>query len=194
MMKPYMSDAECALLDRYIPKAGRVLEFGAGGSTQHFFARGAAHVTSVESDARWISDIAREEGMLERIEAKQWLPIHGDIGPTKEWGKPVVSTPQHSWLQYHQQCWGMLPDAAFDLILIDGRFRVACLCQSLLHCPREDVIFVIHDFWNRPKYHVALALCEEVERADTSVALRRKTETDWKLLCLTLQAYQFDPS
>ena len=81
-----------------------------------------------------------------------------------------------------------------DLILIDGRFRVACLCQSLLHCDNKDVTFVIHDFFDRPDYHCVLKLCTEVDRADTSVVLRRKKRVDWKQLSLMLQAHQFVPN
>ena len=193
MLQPRMSDAERELLDRNIPSGGRVLEFGCGGSTLRFFARGAASVTSVESDARWIEEVARQPAMLPLLKAGRWLPIYGDVGETRDWGRPAEDEERVSWLSYHQLCWDMMPDTAFDLIFIDGRFRVACLCQSLLRCSRKDALFFMHDFWDRPRYHPVLKLCDAVDRADTAALLRPKADMDWRALCLILQAYQFDP-
>ena len=193
MLRAHMSDAELALLDRHAPLGGKVLEFGCGGSTLHFFAQGAFSVTSVESDARWIEEVTRQQAMLPLLKSRRWLPIYGNLGETRDWGRPVEDEPQVSWLSYHQLCWDMMPDTAFDLVFIDGRFRVACLCQSLLRCSREGALFIMHDFWDRPLYHPVLELCDVADRADTAVVFRRKADMDWRLLCLVLQAYQFEP-
>ncbi|MAO75600.1 MAG: hypothetical protein CL699_04770, partial [Chloroflexi bacterium] len=40
-----------------------------------------------------------------------------------------------------------------DVVLIDGRFRVACFLKSLLHAPPNTVI-LFDDYINRPHYHV----------------------------------------
>lgn len=193
MLHPRMTDAELSLLDSNIPLGGKVLEFGCGGSTLRFFDLGAASVTSVESDARWIEEVTRQPIMLPLLKARRWLPIYGNVGETRDWGRPAKDEPQVFWLSYHQLCWDVMPDTAFDLVFIDGRFRVACLCQSLLRCSREDALFIMHDFWDRPQYHPVLTFCDAIDRADTAVVLRRKAEVDWRRLCLVLQAYQFEP-
>lgn len=186
---PRMSEAELELLRAAIPRGGKVLEFGSGGSTAYFFEHGAASLVSVESDRAFLEGIAAQPG----LRGKAWLPIHASIGATGDWGYPAAAEPQAAWLNYHQSSWGLMPDRAFDLILIDGRFRVACLCQSLLRCENPEVRILIHDFWVRPNYQVALEHCEALQRAESSVLLRRKADIDWRALALTLQDYQFTP-
>lgn len=188
-LKPHMSEAELELFERSFPVGGRALEFGSGGSTPHFFAGGAASLVSVESDRAYLEHLAR----LPELQGKKWLPIHASIGSTGDWGYPLDPEPHPAWLNYHQSSWALMPDRNFDFILIDGRFRVACLCQSLLRCANENPLILIHDFWPRTHYHVILDYCDVAGRADSSVLLRRKSRLDWKALALTLQEYQFTP-
>jgi predicted O-methyltransferase YrrM len=48
-----------------------------------------------------------------------------------------------------------LDDDQFDIILIDGRDRVKCVNTSLTKL-KSGGILLVHDFWNRPKYHSIL--------------------------------------
>jgi len=48
-----------------------------------------------------------------------------------------------------------LDDNQFDVILVDGRDRVRCALQSIPKL-KKNGIMLIHDFWNREKYHVLL--------------------------------------
>lgn len=182
-----MSEAELELFEKSLPPGARALEFGSGGSTLHFFQRGAASLVSVESDRAFLEGLAQSSA----LRGKNWLPIHAAIGPTRDWGRPASAEPEIAWLNYHQSSWALMPARNFDFILIDGRFRVACLCQSLLRCENDDPFILMHDFWNRPHYHVVLDYCDAAGRADSSVLLRRKARLDWKALALTLQEYQF---
>ena len=45
----------------------------------------------------------------------------------------------------------------FDVILIDGRDRVRAT-NALVKNVKEGGYLIIHDFWNRPKYHNVLNL------------------------------------
>jgi len=50
-----------------------------------------------------------------------------------------------------------------DLVLIDGRFRVACFLHSLLNAePGTRIIF--DDYNNRPHYHLVEEFCPTEER------------------------------
>ena len=190
---PCMSGEELELLDRHIPFGGNVLEFGCGGSSPHFLSRGARLLTSVESDKAWLETLIQSPLLRHFFLKHRWVPIHADIGPTRSWGRPSSREALLSWLEYHALSWAAMPDTAYDLILIDGRFRVACFCQSLLRCGNAGVTIVIHDFWNRPNYHAVLEFSDVLDRAGTSVALRAKAGLDWKRLCLVLQEHQFNP-
>ena len=55
-----------------------------------------------------------------------------------------------------------------DPILIDGRFRVACVLQSILHCHENpNLQILVHDIWPRKQYYVVLEFLNEVHRVDT---------------------------
>ncbi len=60
----------------------------------------------------------------------------------------------------------------FDVVLVDGRYRVACALRALKYTDQESVV-IIHDF-HRRVYHVVLDYYEVVERADTLIVLRKK--------------------
>lgn len=190
-LAPRMTKAELDLLDNFIPFGGNVLEFGSGGSTRHFFSKGISHLTSVDSDPAWLDKLSKDKMIQFFANKGKWQPIHADIGPLENWGKPVDKRPNYSWLSYHQ-CWDMIKDKRIQLILIDGRFRVACLCQSILNCKSNSTIFIVHDFEHRPYYQDMLTITDIIVQADSSVALKRKKRIDWHHMCHLIQKYQFD--
>ena len=67
------------------------------------------------------------------------------------------------------------------MILIDGRFRVACALNVLKHINRDTYVY-IHDFTDRPKYHVLLNYYEIVDKADRLVKLRKIKEAPQSLI------------
>ena len=83
-------------------------------------------------------------------------------------------------------------DPAVDLVLVDGRFRVACALQALAHCQPHTVL-LIHDFWNRTPYHPVLAFTDWLGSCDTLAILRRKPAIDRDKLAQALQAHRLQP-
>lgn len=186
-----MSPAELELFTKSIPNKGKILEFGAGGSTQLFFEKEAEHLYSVESDMEWLKKIATNPVVQTYLKYKKWSPLHVKIGPIKEWGAPVSKDPEIVWLNYHQNIWASISDKEFDFVLVDGRFRVACICQTLLRCTSDDYLIAVHDFWNRPEYHVVLNYLDLVDKADTLGIFKPKQNMPWKSVAATLMDYQF---
>lgn len=170
-----------------------MLEFGCGGSTPYILQQGVASLTSVESDKAWLSSLLEHPVTHHFFQKKTWKPIHADIGPTRQLGYPVAEEPETAWLAYHQLCWDCMPDTRYDTVFIDGRFRVACFCQTLLRCGNPDVVIVMHDFSDRSAYHAVLEFADIVDRVEDAVVLHAKAKPDWKRLALTLQQYQFEP-
>ena len=100
--------------------------------------------------------------------------VHVDIGPTKEWGYPDGEARRDDWRSYHERIWADPEASRADFYLVDGRFRVACFAQVLLHAA-PDALIAIHDFANRPDYHVVHDVAREVARTENlSVFLRRR--------------------
>ena len=49
------------------------------------------------------------------------------------------------WSQYSAIVWDYEGTQDADLYLVDGRFRVACFIQTLMHC-KPDAVILIHDY------------------------------------------------
>ena len=189
---PHMIPAEVALLSTFVPKDGTCLEFGSGGSTQFFLEKGIGKLYSVDSDRAWLEKLFENPAVRIFHKHGRWVPLYADIGHTEDWGAPAIHVPSIIWLNYHQHIWSHIHENAFDLILVDGRFRVACLLQCLLRCSNEKAVILMHDFWNRPHYHEVLDFLDVLEKADSLGVFKPKKNLDWQKLGILLQERQFD--
>jgi hypothetical protein len=76
-----------------------------------------------------------------------------------------------------------------DLVLVDGRFRVACVFQALLTVPTARIL--VHDFWQRPAYHIVLQYTTVLDRADTMVLLQRLPSVEDAAIEAQLKKYLY---
>ncbi|WP_375057617.1 tetratricopeptide repeat protein [Zobellella sp. DQSA1] len=160
---PRMSISEQNLFKESLTKANNYFEFGSGGSTIWASKKGLI-IKGVESDVNWVNALIDKIGDSCQLDAV-------DIGPTKEWGMPSSMSHKDKFPNYslaidkHKD--------SFDLILVDGRFRVACVLTSILHIIKhhttpESARIFIHDFWNRPQYHIVLNFLDCLERSESA--------------------------
>jgi len=185
---PRMSAPETALFKQHLKGAKSLLEFGCGGSTVLAAELGVRRITSVDSDPAWLEQVSRHP----KVRAIQFKGRYADIGPIGLWGKPRRKAQAHRWPAYSMAVWEEL-DASPDVVLVDGRFRVACCLQALLHTkPGAKILF--HDFWDRPQYHAVLSYARCLGRADTLAVLRAKPRMDWKALAEDLARCLLDPA
>jgi hypothetical protein len=94
------------------------------------------------------------------------------LGPLKAWGLPVSFQKIANWGNYSDS---IIPyrDQA-DLILVDGRFRIASALEAINTFNYSGYI-IIHDFFNRPYYHyLALKYLKIVDCADNLVVLKKR--------------------
>lgn len=174
-MQPHMSASEIALFEAQLAGKASLLEFGAGGSTVTA-AQHVSRIVSVDSDPAWLAKVAADPALAGR----DFTPFHADIGPVGEWGYPLDEARLRDWPRYHAAIWRSMTGSP-DAVLIDGRFRVACLLQSLIHC-KPDCVLLFHDFTNRPHYHAVLGHAEIVAQVDTLAVLRARPAIDGKAL------------
>jgi hypothetical protein len=94
------------------------------------------------------------------------LVEHCDIGEVGEWGTPTDERGIKSYWRYSTKPWIMAKAHSFvpDLVLIDGRFRIACFLYSLL-CARVGTTILFDDYFDRPEYFVVEQYCSLTERA-----------------------------
>lgn len=145
-------EAEAAAVTAAYQSAGVILEYGSGGSTVLAGALPDKTVFSVESDAQWAADL---QAWFVQNPPKSRVNLHAvDIGPTGDWGAPVN---QRGWRRYHHyplSVWERDDFVHPDVVLIDGRFRLACLL-AVLHRITRPVVALFDDYQNRKPYHRA---------------------------------------
>lgn len=147
--RPYMPEAEKQYLTTVYERAQVILEYGSGGSTRVAAAMPGKYIMSVESDLQWVRDLRHE-----LADAKSPVVLqHVDIGETGPWGRPVNDA---SWRVYHNypnsvwdQPWFRQP----DVVLIDGRFRTACLAAVVMHTAKQ-VTVLFDDYGVRERYQL----------------------------------------
>jgi hypothetical protein len=157
---PSMPAEAVALLTEALGGAGCYLEYGSGGSTVLATGLGVPVIVSVESDRAWLELVRAKVGAKAETEAEagRHVLLHADIGPTKALGHTVSDEHWRNYRNYPLGAWevcrsrGLAP----EVILVDGRFRVACCLASLLFAkPGARILF--DDYLERPHYHTVEA-------------------------------------
>lgn len=188
-----MSDKEIGLLRKNLEKATHYLEFGCGGSTALAARSKLKTIASVENSLEWI-DKCRADSAISSAEREGRLKfIAADTGPTKGWGYPVDKSSAHLWQNYYLRPWDKLDAAQLDLVLVDGRWRVACVMQAIVRTSPACRILV-HDWSDkRPQYEVLLRFTEIAARAGSLVQLRPCQNMNWRELAEEMPRHLFQP-
>jgi hypothetical protein len=184
-----MSEAETSCYGNLLDRARSVVEFGAGGSTLYAVSRGVPRIVSVESHPGWIKRLRSNAEIVAAEMEERLTLIHADVGPVTRYGAPADASKIHKWSGYPLAPWESCRQP--DLVLVDGRFRVACIAQAVLHCGRASSI-AVHDFWTRPGYHEALAVLEWVSSVDSLGVFRPRRGSSRKAAEL-FDRYRFTP-
>ncbi|MDR2793309.1 MAG: hypothetical protein LBB61_06540 [Treponema sp.] len=175
-----MTENERTLFKKYISGSKVYLEFGSGGSTIVTLGQTSGKVYSVESSKEWINHMyAKYEIIRKSSDTGRLNLFHADIGPTGPAGAPVVSGGEKEkdvFIKYSQEIFEKHPEVkSSDVVLVDGRFRVASCLYSLLNV-REDTVIMFHDFWNRPYYHGVMKYVHIIDGVDSLMICKRRTD------------------
>lgn len=123
---PYLNYAVIHFLQLRLRPEMTVFEYGAGFSTLFFAAR-CSHVTSVEHDAGWVKQLIAN---LPENTSLSHVPL---VDGTSEYENAIA-----------------IIGGSFDLILVDGRRRVACVTSAVRHVSPTGAIIL--DNSERPRY------------------------------------------
>ena len=128
-LKPWLTEFDCAYLEQSLKDCTEYLEFGSGGSTL-LADKLCNRVTSVETDKSFI------DGLLPYCRRTKFIYV--DFGDVVEYGH--LKTKFVPGIDYYTQPFSR--GANPDLILIDGRFRIATLSYCLLTSkPGTKILF-----------------------------------------------------
>jgi len=150
---------EGEMVAREYARATSILEYGSGGSTVLAARSTDAQVLSIESDKSWAQNLsaflAAENLGTGRVS------VHWEnVGPTGKWGYPTDRTKWRKYPSYAFSAWEKY-DVAPDVVLIDGRFRLACFAATLLFAKKPTVV-LFDDFVPRQSYHAATTFADPV--------------------------------
>lgn len=165
-MIPHFIDDDINMFKKYIKNSKIYFEYGSGGSTHYVSTcSNIEKFYSVESDGAWIEKL---KPLISDLIKCNFIYI--DINSNGNWGMPGKYATNDQLKQYSNAI-NNIDNSNIDLVLIDGRFRVACAlkCFNLENC-----LILFDDFLNRPHYHIILEFYDIVERGKIMVCLKRK--------------------
>ena len=191
-----MTREEYQLFAELAEPARSIIEYGSGGSTIYSLVRGK-RVFSVDSNPDFHRFMLSIPVVSEKL-GKDISLDYIDLGPTDTWGSPRTRDKVGDWPRYMAQPWTRINsmEPPVDLILVDGRFRVACFLYSLRRLHELGwplTLLLIHDFWDRPEYQVILPFVEEHKRAGTLGAFRMKEDVDMGEVSRLISEYSLIP-
>ena len=171
--EPALQPEGLAFFHSIINNTSTYLEYGSGGSTI-LASRYVATLVSVESDQVFARAV--EKAMPTTTAAIHLLTPY--IGVTGKWGMPIFGRPTESriarWKRYPQAPWKLLDNRPPDTILIDGRMRVACALESLLHVD-SDTRLLVDDYVGR-NYSVIEQFADLISLHGILAEFRKKTQ------------------
>jgi hypothetical protein len=190
-MQPRMSKNEQELFQKYLRKATNYFEFGIGGST--VWANNEQNinkVTCVESDADWVSNVTP---LICQKKTNINL-VNFPVGPggylLNGYKKLKVSEDEKTlWVSYSTKI--NQTAQLYDLILVDGRFRVACACAAYLNL-YDSGFLLIHDYASRKHYHVVEKFYSKVEEIEDLCAFQKNKTCNFLELTAMQSKYVYD--
>jgi hypothetical protein len=175
-MTPWMGIRDMARLYQLMSKAQHYREFGSGGSTvQAVGFPNILKIVSTESDGDWVLKIKSRSDTQMALTSGRLILEQGDIGPTGEWGYPQGKLNTTGWPAYSNMNNSLEvfnPPFWFDLVFVDGRFRVACLLKAVKAITPENInktTLALHDYVPRNSYHVVEEFVERIDVPPESI-------------------------
>jgi hypothetical protein len=194
--EPHFDEEGTAYFRKQLESARNYLEYGSGGSTI-LANRLVNTLVSVDSDVSFLADVRRKLAEEGRRAMTKLIPVN--IGLTYDWGMPVFTKPTrrrvHRWQNYPTAPWRYYRSIAQqpDLILVDGRFRVACVLESLLSLsPLSGAQILVDDYADRPHYQVVERFAD-LEMAGRMAVLRPRRLIDRIQVRRMVKQYCADP-
>ena len=171
-MKPKMLKNDTIMFYKYLEKSEIYFEFGSGGSTyQASIRNNIKKIYTVESDLNWINKLKN----IIQTNNITFIFNEMDTQP-KTWGKFGENATDEQKINYSNQIQNLTKEEKYsiDLILIDGRFRVAC-CLKCYNILNDNCIFAFDDFLCRPYYNIVLEYFDIIDKTiDNNMVILKK--------------------
>jgi len=153
---PHLEEVGLKAFVHSLRKAESYLEYGSGSSTILASELGVKTIITVDSDRVWTEAVRAK---LKDAPGKIAV-LHCDVGPTGEWGVPSDASGVTRFHRYPIMPWVEARTAGVSpqVVMVDGRFRVACFLYSLM-CATPGTIILFDDYIGRVQYSVVEQFC-----------------------------------
>ena len=172
-MKPLLAENDEKIFYLYLKDISVYFEYGSGGSTyQSSIRNNIKKIYSVESDVDW------QNKLKQLIQHPNIKYIYNEMDTQKNtWGSPGENATDIQKINYSNHILYLTKEEqeSIDLVLIDGRFRVAC-CLKCYDVIKDNCLIVFDDFLNRKQYHIVLEYFDIIEKTKDNrmVILKKK--------------------
>jgi predicted O-methyltransferase YrrM len=117
--KPWLCPGTVAFCEAKLSKSMKALEFGSGRST-HWLARLVGHVTSVEHDATWYSEVQQQLALAQATNVDYLnIPLDHPLSAPEQ--------PSYQPIPKYVAVADCFADQSLDLIIVDGHYRKTCI-------------------------------------------------------------------
>ncbi|CAC9575702.1 hypothetical protein [uncultured Gammaproteobacteria bacterium] len=145
--KNYLFDGDDEVFKKSIQDIDYYGEYGMGKSTIWVVNNTQVKkIFAVDTSKAWVKKVRSDVRHANVLTAK-WI----DLGCLAKWGTPIDYSNREYIIDYVKSIWEY--EQKPQLVLVDGRFRVACFLYSLVTgTPGTKIVF--DDYVNRPHYHL----------------------------------------
>ena len=176
-MEPHLAKNDTEIFYKYLDNANVYFEYGSGGSTyQASIRKNIKTIYSVESDITW------QKKLNQTIKNTNINYIYNEMDTKPNtWGNPGKNATDIQKINYSNQITKLSKEEqdSIDLVLIDGRFRVAC-CLKCYYIIKDNCMIAFDDFLNRESYHIVLKYFDIIEKTKDNrmVILKKKKDVN----------------
>lgn len=190
-------------LINHMKKTKVYLEYGMGKSTILAAQYVKKEIYSVESDRNFLN--ACKNFINKSYKNNKINFIHANIGLTTDFGYPLFGYKKRHfgfsfggnktlWSKYSSYGWDKLKEKNIepDLIFIDGRFRVACVLESIMNLrDSSDCILALDDY--RPHYKSIEPFIKNKKLVGKTLFFSKKRNNDLKEIKNAFSNFKTDP-
>lgn len=138
-MQLVMTTKEINLLKSYVSNASSYFEYGCGGSTVLVNSYpNIKRIVSVDSCLEWIEKTKQQTYNAPKVNF-YYIDINGNC---MGWGAPIDNSKKSDWIKYPNII--LKQEEDFNLILVDGRFRIACCAAAAIKMSKNSFL-LLHD-------------------------------------------------
>jgi hypothetical protein len=179
--KEVLFDGKSDLFEKALKSATVYGEYGLGTSTKFVLNNTNLNIISCDTAQEWVQQFSQMNPNRLKVE-------YVNVGSVSDWGYPVGYSKRDQFHKYYESIWTNHEKP--DLVLIDGRFRVACFCYSLLYSnPGCQIIF--DDYVERPQYHVVEELVSPAEVSERQALFITPHNFDRQIATEMLNSFKF---